>query len=338
VDIKQAIGEVLERRDLSRRDMADVMRIIMTGNATEAQIGGLLVGLRMKGETVDELTAAAEVMRELVEPVTVARSPLLDVCGTGGDGMATFNVSTASAFVAAAAGAAVAKHGNRSVSSRSGSADLLEAAGVNIELEPARIAECIERVGVGFMFAPRHHPAMRYAAGPRRELAIRSLFNLVGPLTSPANVSNMLLGVFSPIWVEPLARVLRQLGCRHVLVVSSESGTDEISLWEETEVAELKDGEITRYRIGPRQFGIASAGPEAVRVDKVADSLEMIKGVLDNQPGPARDIVCLNAGAAIYAADLVDDIAAGVARADALLTDGSARAKLDALIEISQTI
>ena len=332
LDIPAALAAVLDDKDLSADDMQHVMRLIMTGEATPAQIGGFLVGLRMKGETVDEIAAAAQVMRELAARVEVIGPHLVDTCGTGGDGASTFNVSTASAIVAAAAGARVAKHGNRSVSSSSGSADVLEAAGVKLDLDPVRVAACIEQVGVGFMFAPQHHSAMKHAIGPRREMRVRTLFNLLGPLTNPAGAPNQVLGVFSEQWVEPLAHVLQRLGSEHVLVVHAQDGLDEISIGSPTRVAELKDGGITVYTVAPEDFGLERADLSAIAVADAGQSLAMINEVLDNRQGPARDIVMLNAGAAIYAAGVADSLANGVERAGGVLADGSARDTLTALI------
>ena len=258
MDMPTAIAAVIEHRDLSAADMQAVMRLIMTGQATAAQIGGFLVGLRMKGETVDEIAAAAGVMRELATHVDIAGPHLVDTCGTGGDGAGTFNISTASALVAAAAGARVAKHGNRSVSSRSGSADVLEAAGVCLELDAQQVASCIKQVGVGFMFAPQHHSAMKHAIGPRREMRVRTLFNLLGPLTNPAAAPNQVLGVFSADWVEPLAEVLKKLGSEHVLVVHAEDGLDEISIAAPTRIAELRAGDI-RVTPSPRRTSACNA-------------------------------------------------------------------------------
>lgn len=335
MNIQQAINAVIERRDLSREQMHSVMQAIMTGEATPAQIGGFLIGLRMKGETIDEITAAAEVMRSLASKVTVSAPHLVDTCGTGGDARKTFNISTASAFVAAAAGAHVAKHGNRSVSSKSGSADLLEAAGANLELNVDQVAQCIEKVGIGFMFAPLHHGAMKYAIGPRREMGVRTVFNVLGPLTNPAGALNQVLGVFDVALVEPLAKVLRQLGSRHVLVVHSEDGMDEISIGAPTKVAELKNGSIDVYLIRPEDFGLHSQDIEQLTVTNASDSLQMIRGVLDNDPGPARDIVALNAGAAIYAAGIAEELQAGVNKALAAIADGSARKKLEQFVEFT---
>jgi anthranilate phosphoribosyltransferase len=338
MDISTAIAAVIDRRDLSADEMGTVMRSIMTGQATPAQIGGFLVGLRMKGETVDEIAAAARVMRELATAVDVSGPHLVDTCGTGGDGASTFNISTASAIVTAAAGGRVAKHGNRSVSSSSGSADVLEAAGVKLDLDPAQVAACIDQVGVGFLFAPQHHSAMKHAIGPRKEMRVRTLFNLLGPLTNPAAAPNQVLGVFSPDWVEPLARVLKQLGSQHVLVVHAEDGLDEISIAAPTRVAELRDGEISTYTVKPEDFGLQRAGLDAVAVADAAQSLAMIGAVFDNQPGPARDIVCLNAGAAIYAADLTASLQQGVELASEVIASGKAKQTLAALINASNTV
>jgi anthranilate phosphoribosyltransferase len=338
MDISTAIAAVIDRRDLSADEMGTVMRSIMTGQATPAQIGGFLVGLRMKGETVDEIAAAARVMRELATAVDVSGPHLVDTCGTGGDGASTFNISTASAIVTAAAGGRVAKHGNRSVSSSSGSADVLEAAGVKLDLDPAQVAACIDQVGVGFLFAPQHHSAMKHAIGPRKEMRVRTLFNLLGPLTNPAAAPNQVLGVFSPDWVEPLARVLKQLGSEHVLVVHAEDGLDEISIAAPTRVAELRDGEISTYTVKPEDFGLQRAGLDAVAVADAAQSLAMIGAVFDNQPGPARDIVCLNAGAAIYAADLTASLQQGVELASEVIASGKAKQTLAALINASNTV
>jgi anthranilate phosphoribosyltransferase len=292
----------------------------------------------MKGETVDEIAAAARVMRELATRVEVSGPHLVDTCGTGGDGASTFNISTASALVTAAAGGRVAKHGNRSVSSSSGSADVLEAAGVRLDLTPDQVAGCIDQVGVGFLFAPQHHSAMKHAIGPRKEMGVRTLFNLLGPLTNPAGAPNQVLGVFSEHWVEPLARVLQHLGSEHVLVVHAEDGLDEISIGSPTRVAELKDGGITVYTVAPEDFGLERADLSAVAVADAGQSLAMINEVLDNRPGPARDIVMLNAGAAIYAAGVADSLANGVERAGGVLADGSARDTLAALIRTTNSV
>lgn len=336
MEMQAAIGAVLARRDLSSAEMQAVMRQIMSGSATAAQIGGFLIGLRMKGESVDEIAAAAMVMRELATAVPVAGEHLVDTCGTGGDSSGTFNISTTAAFVAAAAGARVAKHGNRSVSSRSGSADVLEAAGVRLDLTPEQVAHCIDSAGVGFMFAPQHHGAMKHAIGPRREMGVRTLFNLLGPLTNPAAAPNQLLGVFSAVWLEPLAMVLRQLGSRHVMVVHADDGMDEISIAAPTEVAELRDGEIRRYRIVPEDFGFTRAPLDSLKVSDAAGSLTLLRQVLDGVDGPAHDIVSLNAGAAIYVAGRADTLAEGVAAATTAIASGAAKQRLERLLQLSQ--
>ena len=338
MDMQSAIHAITERRDLSRAEMIDVMRLIMTGQATPAQIGGFLIGMRMKGETVDELTAAAQVMRELAAKVEIAAEHLVDIVGTGGDGSSTFNISTASTFVVAAAGGCVAKHGNRAVSSKSGSADLLEAAGVKLDLQPEQVRKCIDEVGLGFMFAPMHHSAMKHAVGPRKEMGVRTLFNLLGPLTNPAGAPHQVLGVFSKQWVEPVAAVLEQLGSKHALVVHSHDGMDEISVAAPTDVAELKDGQVRCYSIAPEDFGLARGSLAELKVADARESLAIIEDVLAGKPGAARDIVVLNAGAAIYAADLADSLAEGVSRAAEVIDSGAAREKLEALVRVSNTV
>jgi len=337
MDMQAAIRAVTERQDLSNEQMQQAMRLIMTGEASDAQIGGFLIGLRMKGETVDEIAAAAKVMRDLATGVKISGNHVVDIVGTGGDSSNTFNISTASTFVVAAAGGTVAKHGNRSVSSKSGAADLLEAAGVNLGISPEQVAQCIEQVGVGFMFAPMHHSAMKHAIGPRKEMGVRTIFNVLGPLTNPAGAPNQLLGVFSKALVEPLAEVLRQLGSNHVLVVHSEDGMDEISIGATTYVAELKNGNIDTYTIQPEDFGLQRTNISALAVENAEQSLKVVKSVLDGESGPARDIVLLNAGAAIYAADLVDSLATGVQRAAEVIDNGEAAAKLDALVALSNS-
>ena len=330
--MQAAIKAVTERRDLTAEEMAATMRLIMTGEATPAQVGGFLIGLRMKGETVDEVAAAAAVMRELASKVDIDKKHLIDTCGTGGDASGSFNISTASAIVVAAAGGKVAKHGNRSVSSKSGSADVLEAAGVNLELTPQQVADCVNEVGVGFMFAPLHHSAMKHAIGPRREMAVRTIFNVLGPLTNPAGAPNQVLGVFSKDLVEPLAYVLQRLGSEHVLVVHAEDGMDEISIASPTFVAELNNGKVSTYTVTPEDFGLKRANLEQIRAADAAHSLQIIKQVFNNEEGPAKDIVCLNAGAAIYAAGLTGSLAEGVKRAQSVIAEGLAKEKLDQLI------
>ena len=337
MDIQSAIRAVTEHRDLSSEEMTSVMHTIMSGQATQSQIGGFLIGLRMKGETVEEIAAAATVMRELATHVHVQAEHLVDTCGTGGDGSSTFNISTASAFVAAGAGATVAKHGNRSASSSSGSADVLEAAGVNLNLTPEQVAQCIQEAGVGFMFAPMHHGAMKHAIGPRKEMAVRTIFNVLGPLTNPAGAPNQVVGVFSQELIEPLARVLAQLGSRHVLVVHAEDGLDEISIGADTHIAEFKDGKLHTHTINPEQFGMTTAAVSTLTVSSPQESLEMVRAVFDNTDGPARDIVALNAGAAIYASGLADDLNAGVAAAMESLSSGAARERLAKLVALSNS-
>jgi anthranilate phosphoribosyltransferase len=337
MEMKDAINRVIGRHDLSAEQMTDVMRTIMTGGATPAQIGGFLVGLRMKGETVSEIAAAAGVMRELASGVAVQGEHVVDTCGTGGDASGTFNISTASAFVVAAAGARVAKHGNRSISSKSGSADVLEAAGVRLDITPEQVATCVEQVGVGFMFAPAHHSAMKHAIGPRREMGVRTIFNVLGPLTNPAGAPNQVLGVFSDELLEPLAEVLQKLGSRHVLVVHARDGLDEISCGDKTEVAELKDGLIRRFSIQPEDFGVQRTPISEITADSAEASLKIIRSVLEDHAGPARDIVMLNAGAAIYAAGLTGSLKDGIAKADQAISSGEARNRLDDLIVLTQS-
>lgn len=337
MDIQSAIRAVTEHRSLTRDEMTSVMRTIMSGEATQSQIGGFLIGLRMKGETVEEIAAAATVMRELATPVEVDVEHLVDTCGTGGDGSGTFNISTASAFVAAGAGARVAKHGNRSASSSSGSADVLEAAGVNLELTPEQVARCIREVGVGFMFAPKHHGAMKHAIGPRREMAVRTIFNVLGPLTNPAGAPNQVVGVFSRDLIEPLAQVLAELGSRHVLVVHSEDGLDEISIGAETHIAEAEGGRVRIHSIHPGDFGMQTSDLSSLRVTSPEQSLEMLRAVFDGSEGPARDIVTLNVGAAIYASGVCGDLRAGVAAARESISSGAARKCLADLVALSSS-
>ncbi len=338
MEMQQAINKVLARQDLDSGEMTGVMRTIMTGGATPAQIGGFLIGLRMKGETVTEIASAASVMRELASGVSVGDLPnTVDIVGTGGDSSGTFNVSTASMFVAAAAGCHVAKHGNRSVSSKSGSADALEAAGIRLDLNPEQVEQCVREVGVGFMFAPGHHSAMKHAIGPRKEMGVRTVFNVLGPLTNPAGVPNQLLGVFSEELLQPLAEVLQKLGSHHVMVVHSRDGLDEISIGDATDVAELKGGQIRRYTIQPEEFGISRTAISEITVEDAAQSLDVIRGVLEDRPGPARDIVQLNAGAAIYTAGLADTLMDGINRADQAIASGEARSRLDRLVILTQS-
>ena len=334
MDIQSAIRAVIERRDLDGAQMTGVMTDIMTGECTPAQVGGFLVGLRMKGETVEEIAAAAAVMRRLATRVEVDKSHLVDTCGTGGTARGTFNISTASALVAAGAGARVAKHGNRSVSG-SGSADVLEAAGVRLELAPDRIARCIDEAGVGFLFAPAHHGAMKHAIGPRREMAVRTIFNVLGPLTNPAGALRQVIGVFAPEFVEPLARVLRELGSEHVMVVHSEDGLDELSLGAPTHVAELRDGVVRTYALDAAELGFAPAPVESFTVDSPAASLGVIRAVLAGDSGPAADITILNSAAAIYVSGIASSLEDGIARARESIETGRASDVLDRLSAIS---
>lgn len=342
MDIQQAIARFLDNQNLDTNEMRDVMTQIMTGNATDAQIGAFLVALRMKGETVAEITGAAQVMRELATPVAISGDHLVDIVGTGGDSSGIFNVSTASTFVVAAAGASVAKHGNRSVSSKSGSADLLECAGVRLDLTPEQVALCVEEVGIGFMFAVNHHSAMRHTIGPRKELGARTLFNLLGPLTNPAKVPNMLLGVFDRQWLRPVAEVMKQLGGEHVLVVHSADGLDEISIAAETWVAELKDGSITEYSVAPEDFGLSRGNLNDLKVADAQESLAMIKRALSNDAdsasSSASDMVALNAGAALYAAGVAGDLAEGVGLAQDAIGSGLAKAKMTDLASFTHCL
>ncbi|WP_172153113.1 MULTISPECIES: anthranilate phosphoribosyltransferase [Pseudomonas] len=339
MNIKEALNRVVSQLDLSTAEMQDVMREIMTGQCTDAQVGAFLMGLRMKSETIDEIVGAAQLMRELAAPVRIDAEHLVDTCGTGGDGMNIFNVSTAAAFVVAAAGGQVAKHGNRAVSGKSGSADLLEAAGVNLNLTPEQVARCVESVGVGFMFAPAHHGAMKYAIGPRRELGLRTIFNMLGPMTNPAGVKHQVLGVFSKALCRPLAEVLQRLGSEHVLVVHAQDGLDEISLAAPTFVAELKDGVVSEYSIQPEDFGIKSQSLIGLTVDDAEQSLALIRDALTKRKGEqgqkAADMIVLNAGAALYAADLASSLKEGVQLAHDALHTGLAWEKLQELVSFT---
>ncbi len=336
MNIQQAISCVIKREDISYDDMLQVMRTIMSGDASPAQIAGLLVGLSMKGETLDEVTAAATVMREMAVRVNVSKEPLIDTCGTGGGGLRSFNVSTATTFVVAAAGGYVAKHGNRSVSSSSGSADALEQAGACIELSPHDVARSIEETGVGFMFAPAHHGATRHAAGARRELGIRTMFNALGPLTNPAGAERQLVGVFDRRWQRIVVEALAKLGSRRAFVVNADDGLDEISIGGNTTIATLQNGAIDWFEIDPRDYGFEISPITTIVADNAAESLAIIDRVFRNEPGPARDIVCLNAGAAIYLCDLSDDLTGGIKRAAELLANGSVEASFKKFIEFTR--
>ena len=338
MNINQAIKAVISRQNLVESDMHDVMNSIMTGQTTDAQIGAFLVGLSMKGETIEEITASAKVMRSLATAVELKSTDfLVDTCGTGGDGLGLFNISTASAFVVAAAGGKVAKHGNRSISSKSGSADVLEAAGINLNLDPETISQCIEDIGVGFMFAPAHHSAMKHAIGPRKELAVRTIFNVLGPLTNPAKAPNQVMGVYDKDLVEPIANVLKGLESRHVMVVHSEDGLDELSIANETHVAELKDGHVSTYTIHPNDFDIQLGDLEKIKAENASESLALITDAFAGNKGPHRDIIALNAGAAIYVSGIEDSLDNGILKACELLSDGVAQAKLDAYILASNS-
>ena len=329
----QTLNQLIDGQDLSHDAMFKLMQQVMAGELSSAQIAGLLVALRIKGETVDEITAAASVMRSLSTKVHIQQTQhLIDTCGTGGDGIQTFNVSTACAFVAAAAGAKVAKHGGRSVSSTCGSADVLEALGVNVNQTPQQVAHCVDVIGVGFMFAPNHHSAMKHAAPVRRELGVRTLFNLLGPLTNPANAKRQVMGVFSAALTGKLARVLQQLGSEHVLVVCGADGMDEISFSGDTFVAELHHGQVREYLLNPQQFGLNLHALASIQVQDVATSKAMLQAVLSGDKGGARDIVLLNAGAAIYVAGLATDLAAGIATAATVIDNGQALLKLQQLV------
>ncbi|MEO6024430.1 MAG: anthranilate phosphoribosyltransferase [Burkholderiales bacterium] len=338
ITIQDALNRLIEGNELFYDEMLAIMGQIMRGEVSPVQTAAILMGLRVKGETIGEIAASAQVLRELstkVEPKN--RAYLVDTCGTGGDRQHTFNISTTAAFVAAAAGAKVAKHGGRSVSSSSGSADVLEALGINIMLAPDQVARCIDQVGIGFMFAPSFHSAMKHAAPIRKELGVRTIFNILGPLINPATALNQLMGVFHPDLVGIQARVLKQLGSRHVMVVHGFDGLDEISLSEPTLVAELKDGHVNEYQIEPAMFGLKAAPVEALRANGAASSKAMLLAVLDNQPGPARDIVALNAGAAIYVSGHSVSLKDGVGRAFEVLDSGAAKQKLDQLETLSQS-
>lgn len=336
---QEALQRTIEHREIFFEEMIDLMRQIMRGDVSPMMTAAILTGLRVKKETVDEIAAAATVMREFALPVPVTDTRhMVDIVGTGGDGSHTFNISTCSMFVAAAAGARVAKHGNRSVSSKSGSADAVEALGAVIELQPAQVAQAIEQTGVGFMFAPIHHPAMKVVAPVRREMGVRTIFNILGPLTNPASAPSVLMGVFHPDLVGIQARVLRELDTERAMVVWGRDNMDEISLGAGTLVGELRDGKVREYEIHPEDFGIAMSASRNLRVDGPEQSIAMLRAVLDNEPGPALDIVALNAGAALYVADVASDIADGLARARAAIADGSARARLQQYVDITRVL
>ena len=333
---QEALLRTIEHREIFHDEMLHIVRQIMSGELSPVMMAALITGMRVKKETIGEITAAAQVMREFSTKVHVTnKTHLVDIVGTGGDGSHTFNISTCAMFVAAAAGARVSKHGGRSVSSKSGSADVLEALGLNINLSPAAIAQCIAEVGVGFMFAPNHHPAMKNVGPVRRELGIKTIFNILGPLTNPANAPNILMGVFHADLVGIQVRALQRLGAEHAIVVYGRDGMDEVSLGAATLVGELKDGQITEYEIHPEDFGMVMASNRALKVETAADSRAMLLGVLNNQAGPAKDIVVLNAGVALYAANVANSMQAGIEQARAAIESGAAKAKLDALVALS---
>jgi len=336
---QQALQRVIEHREIFHDEMLHLMRLIMSGELSPVMTAALIAGLRTKKETIGEITAAAQVMREFSVKVDVAdKAHLVDIVGTGGDGAHTFNISTCAMFVIAAAGARVSKHGGRSVSSKSGSADAVESLGISLALNPAQIADCIAQTGIGFMFAPNHHPAMKNVAPVRKELGVRTLFNILGPLTNPAGAPNILLGVFHPDLVGIMVRALQNLGAQHALVVHGKDGLDEVSLGAATMVGELKDGVIREYEIHPEDFGLQMVSTRALQVDNPETSRAMLLGVLDGQSGPARDIVLLNAGAALYAADVASSIEAGIALARQALDSGAAKAKLDQLVTVAHAL
>lgn len=330
--IQEALAKLLNHQDLDTQQMEEVMYQIMQGEATPSQIAGFVIALRMKGESVNELAAAAKVMRNLSSKVEVGLEDLVDTCGTGGDGSKTFNISTAAAIVAASAGVNIAKHGNRSVSSKSGSADVLEALGVRLDLEPEQVARCVQEIGIGFMFAPIHHSSMRHAAAPRKELAVRTLFNLLGPLTNPAGAKRQVMGVFDSAWLEPIAHVLKSLGAEKALVVHADDGLDELSIAAASQVCELSKGNIKTYQVTPEELGLARSSLDEIQVEDVTQSAAIIKNVLQGKPGAAAEIVALNAGAAIYVADKADSLEQGVALAQERIRSGAAKEKLDQLI------
>ncbi|HVM96847.1 MAG TPA: anthranilate phosphoribosyltransferase [Candidatus Acidoferrales bacterium] len=333
--MRDAIARVVARESLSEREVEAVLRQIMQGVATPAQIGGLLVALRMKGETVDEIVGAARAMRAHAVRVEPERDDLVDTCGTGGDQRGTFNISTAAAFIAAGAGVSIAKHGNRAMSGVVGGADVLEALGVKIELEPARVTRCVDEGGIGFLFAPVFHPAMRHASGPRRELGVRTIFNLLGPLSNPAGARRQVVGVFAVEWIEPLARALGRLGAQHALVVHGADGLDEISLAAPTQVAEWKDGELTSYQVTPEALGFNRCRPEDLVVQTREEAASMIRGVLADAAGPRRDIAVINAAAAIYVGGKAPTLVAGIRLAEESIRSGRARQKLEKMVELT---
>ena len=338
ITAQAALNRLIDNNELFYDEMLHLMRQIMSGQLTPAQIAALLVGLRVKGESVSEIAAAATVMREFATPVPVSQhSYLVDTCGTGGDGAHTFNISTTAAFVAAAAGARVAKHGGRAVSSASGSADVLERLGVSLALSPVAVGQCIDQLGVGFMFAPNHHSAMKHVAPVRRELGVRTLFNMIGPLSNPANATYTLMGVYSRELLPVMAQAMQQLGAQRVLVVHSDDGMDEVSVFSPTHVCELNNGVISEYTITPETYGLKHDTLDAIRVNNPEESIQMLKNALGDHPGAARDMVLINSGVALYTLGLVDDIAAGIEKAREVIASGAALSKIDEYVELTQT-
>ena len=336
MNIQEAIKAVIAKQDLSENQMRAVMSDIMIGKTTDAQIGGFLVGLSIKGETVEEITAAAKVMRSLATEVQIHHPKhLVDTCGTGGDGLSLFNISTACAFVVAAAGGQVAKHGNRSISSKSGSADVLKAAGVNLDMSPENISRCVKKIGIGFMFAPAHHSAMKHAINARKDLSVRTIFNVLGPLTNPAKAPHQLMGVYDKALVEPIANVLKGLESKHAMVVHSKDGLDEISIADDTFVAELKNSKVSTYSINPVDFGLPLGNLNEIKANDAESSLILIQQALDGKEGAAKNIIAINAGAAIYVSGIANSLQAGIDRAIEILDSGAARQKLDDLVRES---
>ncbi len=337
MNIREAIANLTQHIDLTESESVSVMNQIMTGETTPTQVASFLTALRMKGETVEEITGAARVMREKADRVKVRSSCILDTCGTGGDQMETFNISTAAAFVAAGAGVTVAKHGNRSVSSRSGSADVLTALGVNIEVPKKKVEECLEKVGIGFLFAPLLHQAMKYAVGPRREIGIRTIFNILGPLTNPAMATHQLIGIYDGRLTEPIARVFKNLGTQRALVVHGEEGLDEISLCGPTQVSELRDGEVKSYILTPEDFGLERSSLEELRGGKPEECADILRRILHGEKGPKRDVILLNSAAALYTSGTVESVALGIQRAQESIDSGKAQEKLDLLIQVTNS-
>ncbi len=337
MNLTKYLEKLLQHQNLTSAEMREVMQFFMRGEANDAQMAGFLCALRSKGETIDEITAAAEVMRELATPIEISGKHVVDTCGTGGDGANTFNISTTSAFVVAAAGGKVAKHGNRSVSSCCGSADVLELAGVDLNLKPEQVAQCVAELGIGFLFAQNYHGAMKHTREVRKNLGVRTMFNFLGTLSNPAKVKNQLIGVFDKKWVEPLAHVFKKLGSEHVLVVSAEDCLDEISIACETHVAELKNGDVFCYKISPEQFGLSRANLENIAITTAEDSLKIMKSVLNNESSAAKDIVLLNAGAAIYTANLTDSLESGIAKANEVIANGAANQKFQDFVAYTKT-